>query len=44
MTDLHNYKNQFNERGELTPEGHETYQNIFTGGAYFSDSSDTEKE
>jgi hypothetical protein len=33
----------FDERGDRTPEGHEIYQDLFTGDAYFSDSSDTEK-
>ena len=41
---LRNLKICFNERGERTPEGHDIYQQHFTGDkAWFSDSSDTEK-
>ncbi len=41
---LHDLKNCFDERGERTPEGHEMFQQYFTGDkAWFSDSSDTEK-
>ena len=41
---LHDLKNCFDERGQRTPEGHETYRKHFTGKkAWFSDSSDSEK-
>ena len=41
---LHELTSRFDERGGLTPEGHELYQKHFTGDkAWFSDSSDTEK-
>ena len=42
---LHRLKNCFDQQGRRTPEGHEIYTNYFTGNnAWFSDSSDTEKE
>ena len=47
---LDQFKSCFDTNGSRTPEGHELYQNFFTGvkgeggrGATFSDSSDTEK-
>lgn len=47
---LNRFKACFDENGQRTPEGHEIYQNFFTGvkeggghGATFSDSSDSEK-
>lgn len=41
---LNRFKNCFDERGERTSEGHQIYQNHFTGDkAWFTDSSDTEK-
>lgn len=40
---LHQYKSSFDADGKLTPDGHEIYQNFFTGRARFSDSSDSEK-
>ncbi|MCY3800179.1 MAG: hypothetical protein OXG46_01235 [Chloroflexi bacterium] len=41
---LHDFKHHFDERGQRTSEGHEMYQQYFTGAkAWFSDSSDTEK-
>ena len=44
LTVLHDLKNSSDERGQRTPEGHETYRKHFTGKkAWFSDSSDTEK-
>ena len=44
LTVLHDFKNCFDNRGQRTPEGHETYRKHFTGKkAWFSDSSDTEK-
>ena len=44
MTVLHDLKNCFDDRGQRTPEGHETYRKHFTGKkAWFSDSSDSEK-
>ncbi len=33
----------FDNAGERTPEGHEIYQQHFTGGGWYSDSSDSEK-
>lgn len=48
---LNKLKACFNEEGQRTAEGHEIYQNFFTGkkenggrGALFSDSSDSEKK
>ena len=44
---LQKFKNCFDENGQRTTQGHETYQKYFTGknkNAWFSDSSDTEKE
>jgi len=48
---LNRFKSCFDTNGQRTPEGHEIYQNFFTGvkeggghGATFKDSSDTEKE
>ena len=44
LTVLHDLKNSFDERGQRTPEGHETYRKHFTSEkAWFSDSSVTEK-
>ena len=44
LTVLHDLKNCFDDRGQRTPEGHETYRKHFTGKkAWFSDSSDSEK-
>lgn len=44
LTVLHDFKNCFNEQGQRTSEGHEIYQQHFTGEkAWFSDSSNTEK-
>ncbi len=44
LTVLHDLKNSSDERGQRTPEGHETHRKHFTGKkAWFSDSSDTEK-
>lgn len=41
---LHDFKNCFDERGERTSRGHDTYQQHFTGDkAWFSDSTDWEK-
>lgn len=47
---LNKYKTCFDDDGNRTPEGHEIYQNFFTGkkgkggrGALFTDSSDHEK-
>lgn len=47
---LNGFKSCFDAAGQRTPEGHEIYQNFFTGrggeggrGALFSDSSDSEK-
>ncbi len=47
---LNRFKSCFDQDGERTPEGHDIYQNFFTGkkgegghGALFSDSSDEEK-
>lgn len=47
---LNKLKSCFNDEGQRTAEGHEIYQNFFTGkkedggrGALFSDSSDSEK-
>lgn len=42
LTILHDLKNSFNEFGQRTSEGNETYQKYFTG-AWFSDSSNSEK-
>ena len=42
---LHTLKNCFDQHGKRTPEGHKIYTNYFMGDkAWFSDSSDTEKE
>ena len=48
---LNQFKSCFDANGQRTPEGHDIYQNFFTGvkeggghGATFKDSSDTEKE
>lgn len=48
---LNRFKSCFNSNGKRTPEGHEIYQNFFTGkkegsgrGALFSDSSKDEKK
>ena len=44
LTVLNHLKNCFDERGQRTPAGHETYRKHFTGrNTWFSDSSDTEK-
>jgi hypothetical protein len=50
-TILNRLKSCFNEDGQRTSEGHEIYQNFFTGkkegggrGALFSDSSESEKD
>ena len=41
---LNQFKGYFDAAGQRTPEGHSLYQKHFTGGrAWFSDSSDTEK-
>lgn len=51
LTTLDRLQRCFDSDGERTSEGHETYQNFFTGkkggggrGAMFSDSSDVEKQ
>jgi hypothetical protein len=42
---LHRFSKCFDEAGQRTPEGQRLYQDHFTGGkAWFSDSSDAEKE
>jgi hypothetical protein len=48
---LNHFKSCFNQTGQRTPEGHEIFQNFFTGskgaggrGALFSDSSNDEKQ
>ncbi|SMF96174.1 hypothetical protein SAMN02949497_3559 [Methylomagnum ishizawai] len=40
---LNRLKSCFDEQGQRTQEGHEIYQNFFTGEALFSDASDSEK-